>query len=665
MKYYSLGIVLSCLLVSISTSFAQKNKPFKAPSKEALLSTSYQGDTSVPAAYLKKECYTQISYYKDLQEPDGFKADITYRNRIKIYKNKGIKYTKDSIYISISDDLNIDKLSRLTITTYNLQDDKVVKTILKEKDCIIDKRHKDYHIIKYAAQDVYVGSIVDIQYSVRTPNLVVLPTWYYQSYIPIQFSFYEFMYPEFIDYKVTANGLVELKKEENSTLINSDFNGGDMNNQYTEINKRFSASNVPAFKTEPFIGSSLNYIGFLDFNIAGYQIPGGFQQQLSYSWEEVGQRLLQGASFGRHLREVKFLEPVIDSLTKGLETPKEKALAILGHLQKKVIWNKKWQMYSEKPLRMVYDKGVGNISDVNLLLVAALKKAGLKAYPIMLSTTGNRFVNPLKPSISSFNYVIAGVELKDQKFHFLDANTPFSTLDLLPYYCLSSQGLRLGEYSNWVDLPNKKFVKNYVSKIKLTKDGLATGTLQYVGKDYGAYELRNMWKKAGNQLRFFKQLERDHQGLIIQSGSIKNMEGNHQSVALDLLIRIKNNYKINAQTASFTPTYLKVLDEAFFTSETRVCPIQFPVLEKQSFVMSIEIPQGYQVKSLPQSEIIRLPNKAAQYSYSASVVGENIQIVYSYQLKQRYFPSSIYPELKAFYEAILRKQKESIIFKKT
>jgi len=133
---------------------------------------------------------------------------------------------------------------------------------------------------------------------------------------------------------------------------------------------------------------------------------------------------------------------------------------------------------------------------------------------------------------------------------------------------------------------------------------------------------------------------------------------------LDLLIRLKGCYKLGLKTATFTPVYMGNLEKNPFTAETRTYPIYFSSPRKKSFVMTIEIPKGYSVKTLPQSEIIRLPNKAGQFSYSASVIGEVVQIVYSYKLNATYLPSSMHTDLKAFYDAILRKRGESIVFKK-
>ncbi|MBL4649753.1 MAG: hypothetical protein JKY03_08480 [Aureispira sp.] len=657
--------IFFALFVFTNASFAQRRVLFRTPKIADLESIYYQKDSSAVAAYLHKECINQIFHFDDIPGQEGYKADLTHKYRIKIYEKEGIRYTKDSIILYVNDNLNIDKLTRFVVTTYNLENGKIVKSVLKEKDLTIDKSHKNYHVLHYEAKDVYIGSVVDIQYSIVSPYLYSLPNWNFQTDLPARWCSYEFSHPVFVDYNVTVNGFVTLKQKTNRSKNRAISTSTGLSHEYTEIQHNFSGTDIPAFVLEPYISSPLNYLGFLEFNLVGYDGTNNVQKTVAYTWKNIGQELLGSGYFGGRLMEGTFMENDIADLVAGLENSKEKSLAVYQHIQNKVTWNQNWGLRNTATLQSIYKKGVGNLTDVNLLLVSALKKAGLKAFPVMLSTRAHGFINPEKPSIRSFNYIIAGIEFEDGTLHFLDGTDPFGTLDILPEYCLNGQALRLGKYSNLIDLPTKKKeIESFVAKITLDEDGLAVGTLKYVVKDYAAHQLRQDWQEAGNQLRFFKRLELDNKNLLIQAGNVKNIEDNNKSVELDLLIRLKGCYKLGLKTATFTPVYMGNLEKNPFTAETRAYPIYFSSPRKKSFVMTIEIPKGYSVKTLPQSEIIRLPNKAGQFSYSASVIGEVVQIVYSYKLNATYLPSSMHTDLKAFYDAILRKRGESIVFKK-
>lgn len=665
MKTRSSIFIFFALFILSNAAFAQKKVAFRTPRIADLETTHYKKDSSAVAAYLHKECENQIFHFDDIPGEEGYKADLTHKYRIKIYDEAGVKYTRDSIILRFGNNLSIDKLTRFVVTTYNLVNGKVVKSVLKEKELVIDKTNKNYHILHYKAKDVYAGSIVDIQYSIVSPYLYSIPNWHFQTDLPTRWCYYQFSHPVFVDYNVTVNGFVPIEQKTNRSMNRAISTATGLSHEYTEIQHNFSGTDIPAFIAEPYISSRLNYLGFLEFNLMGYNGTNNIQQTVAYTWKNIGQELLGGGYFGGRLLEGAFMENDIVEIIEGLEQEKEKSIAVYEHIQGKVTWNRIGGLGNTRTLQSVYKKGVGNITDINLLLVAALKKAGLKAFPVILSTRSHGFVNPQKPSIRSFNYVIAGVEFVDGALHFLDASDPFGALDILPEYCLNGQALRLGTYSKLVDLPsNKKKIESFVAKITLDEEGLAVGTLKYVAKDYAAHALRQDWQEAGNQLRFFKRLELDNKNLLIQSGTIEHMDDNNKAIQMDLLIRLKGCYKLGPKTATFTPIYMGNLEENPFAATTRTYPIYFSSPKKKSFVMMVEIPKGYSVESLPQAEIIRLPKKAGQFSYSSSVVGEVVQIVYSYKLNATYLPSSMHSDLKTFYDAILRKQGESIVFKK-
>ena len=64
------------------------------------------------------------------------------------------------------------------------------------------------------------------------------------------------------------------------------------------------------------------------------------------------------------------------------------------------------------------EKKKGNSGDINLLLVALLRSAGLKAYPILVSERGHGKVDTTSSFLDQFSNVHAYVEI-DEKNTFL------------------------------------------------------------------------------------------------------------------------------------------------------------------------------------------------------------------------------------------------------
>jgi len=56
------------------------------------------------------------------------------------------------------------------------------------------------------------------------------------------------------------------------------------------------------------------------------------------------------------------------------------------HVKEKVTWDDRYGKYTSQDIKEAYNKGKGNVADINLLLVAMLKKAGFSVNPVILST---------------------------------------------------------------------------------------------------------------------------------------------------------------------------------------------------------------------------------------------------------------------------------------
>jgi hypothetical protein len=80
----------------------------------------------------------------------------------------------------------------------------------------------------------------------------------------------------------------------------------------------------------------------------------------------------------------------------------------------------------------------GNVAEINLLLTAMLRYAGLEAYPVILSTTEHGYALEMFPMIRNFNYVITQLKLPGKNM-YLDASYPTMAFGRLAPDCLAGQ----------------------------------------------------------------------------------------------------------------------------------------------------------------------------------------------------------------------------------
>ncbi len=92
-------------------------------------------------------------------------------------------------------------------------------------------------------------------------------------------------------------------------------------------------------------------------------------------------------------------------------------------------WNGYFGYYCDEGVRRAYKDKVGNVAEINLMLTAMLRYAGLDANPVLVSTRSHGI--PLFPTREGFNYVISAVSM-DEGYVLLDGTAKFSVPGMLP-----------------------------------------------------------------------------------------------------------------------------------------------------------------------------------------------------------------------------------------
>ncbi|MDD2961504.1 MAG: hypothetical protein PHR45_05415 [Muribaculaceae bacterium] len=148
--YFSIAIVLLCVVAQAQ----QANYKFGKVSKEELEMTSYDKDKDANAAILYEETnvYYDISN-KILLVNEQFK-------RIKILKDNGKEHADFSIKY-ISNRLFHDYISYIDVVSYNLVNEKIVKTKLDKKMIFTEELSTNYSQKKFSAPNVKVGTVVE------------------------------------------------------------------------------------------------------------------------------------------------------------------------------------------------------------------------------------------------------------------------------------------------------------------------------------------------------------------------------------------------------------------------------------------------------------------------------------------------------------------------
>lgn len=613
-------IFLLIVVVFISVKLEARKSPIKFGkiNKSDLEMTACSIDSSAAAVVL-----CDYGYF------NGTTFTFTRILRIKILKKEGYGWA-DNVF-GTGNKANIKGI------TYNLVDGEIVETKLKKSQIFTEHVYSNYYRQRVSMPNVEVGSVIDIQYSfVGFPR-----NWYFQKTIP-----------------VLRSELV-LERTTNVSFRKRFFGYIPLSNTSSDC---WAAINVPAFKREPYMGSTENYITKFEFDIESISSSIGYKNVTS-DWKGVSNILLNHYSFGEQLKAPNLFLKAMAVNIKRKNLSDEDQIKVAIDTLHAIKWDGGVDVLTNiRELKYQYSKKVGNSADINIGLVVLLRKLGFETYPVVLSTRDNGILSPTSPSYNKLNYVVACTKL-DGEFILLDA-----TEELLPYYllpprCLNERGRLIDkDTSDWVLINNKYKNKTVVSyNLNLNNDLTLSGTLDNAYYDYAAYNIRKKMEEYADEDEYIDS--KVTQGMIINDVVIQNVDSVYLPVKERFDISVENVIS-RIDTLVYMPLMpFDKIESNLFNSEDRIYPVDFIYPRERSGVVNITLPLNVEVVELPKPLMISMPDKSIDYVYSITQLGNSLVLNYRLRIKKPQIYISEYENLRMMYEYIIEKEAQPVILK--
>lgn len=664
--------ILSLLLLPIVV-MSQKN-PIKYGdiSIEDLKMTRYEKDSSAAAVVLADIGETSFQYDQSL----GFYLQFERLRRIKILSKEGLEYA--DLRIPLYHDGDIDeKLMGLKAITVNLENEKIQETKLKNDAIFHEKQDANVDVKKVILPNAKVGSVIDISYSIRSEFIFNFQDWEFQNSIPTAWSEYRASIPEYFSYDMYMQGYVELTSNEQTEGQNAinfvnkerfDFQGYSPGTtqstvRYKEKKYKWIATDVPAFKPEPFITSTRDYLSKINFELTHRQFPNQPVKQYMGSWEDINRQYAESSNFGEEVTGNEFLKKEVAEVTAGITAPEEKLIAITNFVKRNFTWDETNWKIPAATLRKVMDEKKGNSADLNVLLASMLDKAGISVQLVLLSTRDHGLVREQTPISSQFNYVVCLASIDNKKV-FLDATEKLLAIGMLPQKCLNGNGFVVSkEGYKWVPLQSTLKSKTVINTdLSLDGSGDFHGKLRIDRTGYDALESRKEY--------FVKEEEKyiednfENGSWEITKREIENAKAIDQPFKESYELIIKEQVVSTSDAIYFNPILLQRIEENPFKLESRIYPVDFGSAFDKIYMSKISIPEGYQVDELPPSKVLTLPANAGRFTYSIVQSDKQLVIACNLQINKSTFTQSEYANLREFYNQVVAKQSDQVVLKK-
>lgn len=605
-----------------------------------------------------------------------FQYRIVHR-RIRIENEQGLNYATQYINKYQLGNSKEDLIS-LVGSTYNLVDGEIKKTELR-KSAIFEKDANEYYkVTSFTMPDVQVGSIIEFRYKVGSKTAAI-DDIDFQFEVPVLNADIEVSFPSRGIYNVIFNPrasyILSFNEEDfkdniaSSTIKAEDDDefGNSIETKQLRFSGRpigFRAKDIPALKPEELSGNLDKYRGKMIMNLAAIKYPSGkIEKEFAATWNDVAKTIYDSDQFGKPLRRTGYFKSDILSLIESLNSQEEKMISIYNYVKAKVKWNGDYGVYSSEKIKEVYKSGSGKVADINLMLISMLNEAGLEAFPVLVSSQNNDL--PIFPTLSGFNYVICQVNV-DGKSVLLDATERFAGPNLLPLRAANWKGrlIKKDGSSEWVKLTdNQKSQEITLMDVSFDEFGEVSGKLKKRLSNYMALNFRNR-NINSTETELIEYFRNDNVGLNVSNYEIKNLDSSDVFLDYEYELKYSNGIDKVANKLFVTPLLFESNEENPFKLEKRELPLDlsFPINSKTVVIM--KIPEGYELASSPENVKLLYKEGVGSYTYITKVEKNKITTIADFKLNTSVILPNSYDNFKKFFEAIVQKDAEKIVFQK-
>lgn len=669
---FTFSILLILLTTSNSWADSEKIK-FGKVSMEELEMKVYEQDTSAVAVILYDSgaSFFETEYIND---DTDFTCTFERHVRIKILKPEGFDFATFKIPLYHSESKE-EKLGTLKARTYNL-DGKIIVDKLENSSIFKEETSPNWNRVKFTMPNIKAGSVIECKYQIRSPFFYNFRAWQFQYSIPVVYSNYNTRIPSYFNYQKTTKGYYpvtttdEGQRTENFLIKYKQISRNSptpKEYQYTlsptsQVYK-YTAENIPAFKSESYMLAEENYLSSMQFELQSYQFDGGPFNSFTSDWNSVQNKLIKSDDFGGRLKKDGFIEEIITPLISEAQNDEEKMAIIFQNVQNNIKWNEKNKLYCENSLRSVWKDKSGSSAEINLLLVAMLRETGIKTNPVVLSTRQNGIIHPAHPTISQMNYVIACAEINDKKY-LMDATDPYCPIGILPFRCLNDKGRLITETgSDWINLdPSKGSKIAIMSNLSLTEEGTLKGKVTEAFYDYESVDIRK--KISNNTDAYSEKIESTYEDWNITDVEYKNLDDRNNPVQISYMAEIENAANMEGERIYFNPILKYKTSENPFKLEQREYPVNYGYPINVTYLLILNLPTNFILEEQPKSSKITLPNNGGEYLYQISQANNKLMIRYIFSTEKSQYLASDYEFLKEFYNQVIAKEKQILVLKK-
>ena len=637
--------LVSSLLIAFSIHLNAVD--FQPVSAEELKITSEPLSPGAPAIIL----FRQVD-----RDDRGNTAHEDNYFRIKILKEEGRKYADIEIPF-LKDMGKVVNVHGRTIrpdgTIANFDGKVYEKTIVKAKGL-------KYLAKTFTLPDVQVGGIIEYFYTVDFDERYVFDSHWILSHElftkAAKFSLkpYTSSYNTF-NVRWSWQGLPE---------------GGQSPKEGPDHIVRLEVSNIPAFQTEDYMPPENELKARVDFTYS----EEAFEKDSEKFWKRHGKRMNDNVE--DFVSKRKAMEQAVAQIVSPSDSPEVKLKKIYDRVQQ--LRNTSYEVRKteqehkrdkEKDINNVEDiwkRGYGNGYQLTWLYLALVRAAGFEAYPVMASGRREYFFQPNMMDVRKLdsNVVLVKVNGKDV---YCDPGAAFTPFGMLDWTETGVPGLRLDkDGGTWLrtmlPVPSDSRIER-TANLTMSENGDLEGkiTISFSGLNAKSRRVEKRNEDEADRKKFLEDEAKEAIPVASEVELTNKPDWTSSSAPLvaEYSVKIPGWVSGAGRRALFPVGLFSAAEKGVFDHANRVHPIYFQFPSEKLDDITINLPLGWQVSTLPTPH--NDDAKVVVYTLAAENDKGVLHLKRRLSIDILLVDTKYYPALRNFFQVVRTGDEEQVV----
>ena len=350
----------------------------------------------------------------------------------------------------------------------------------------------------------------------------------------------------------------------------------------------------------------------------------------------------------------------MEGLLTGAGSVTEKIRRVYNYVQKYMLWNEHYSLYSFDGIKSAWDKKTGNIAEINFILIKLLRDAGIEAKPLLASTKDNGEINFIFPFLGQFNCVMAFVK-DGERIYVMNAADKYNPYDLIPYDVLYNNALVVDKAAGGLVTLNSD--KKYAVSVFLTGIVEPNEKLSGEATISSSGYARNIKMKSLKMGKMKAELEAN-EGVTIKIDSSSLTNEKEEINPLEQKINFSGSLQRSGEYFFLPLTLFSGIGKNPFTSENRVMDIDFSYPKSYTLSGTFILDDYYSINALPNNVRMIMPDTSIVLSRIVQQSENTISFRFTLDLKGAAYRADGYPFIREFFKKMYDMMDERIVLKK-